>query len=251
MERIAGPPPFSEYIVFVDESGDHSLESIDPGYPVFVLVFCVIRCSEYVDRLSSAIRKLKFATFGHDMVVLHEADIRRKRGAFAHLSKEPRENFLNALTGIIDSADFQLIAVVIDKQRLKERHAVPGHPYHLAMRFGLERLHDLTHRDGHDGHHLHVVCEARGAKEDREIAVAFRQVCDGDNGSGRTYPFSIVVAHKHTNSEGLQLADLVARPIGQRVLRPEQPNRTWEVLARKLYTGRDGIATGNGLEVFP
>jgi hypothetical protein len=32
---------FSEYIVYVDESGDHGLETIDPNYPVFVLAFCI------------------------------------------------------------------------------------------------------------------------------------------------------------------------------------------------------------------
>ena len=33
--------PFSDYIVYVDESGDHSLESINPEYPLFVLSFCI------------------------------------------------------------------------------------------------------------------------------------------------------------------------------------------------------------------
>ena len=37
-ERV---PSFDDYIVFVDESGDHGMESIDANYPVFVLVFCV------------------------------------------------------------------------------------------------------------------------------------------------------------------------------------------------------------------
>ena len=34
---------FSNYIVFVDESGDHSLTSIDPQFPVFSLSFCIVR----------------------------------------------------------------------------------------------------------------------------------------------------------------------------------------------------------------
>ena len=33
---------FSDFIVFVDESGDHSLEVINPDYPVFVLAFCIL-----------------------------------------------------------------------------------------------------------------------------------------------------------------------------------------------------------------
>ena len=35
------PEVFGDYIVYVDESGDHSLVSIDQRFPVFALVFCV------------------------------------------------------------------------------------------------------------------------------------------------------------------------------------------------------------------
>lgn len=41
---IAAQPPerrYSDFVVYVDESGDHSLASIDPNYPVFVLALCV------------------------------------------------------------------------------------------------------------------------------------------------------------------------------------------------------------------
>ena len=79
----------------------------------------------------------------------------------------------------------------------------------------------------------------------------FRRVCDGDNRSNCPFPFSIVIANKHANSEGLQIADLIARPIGLRVLRPDQPNRAWTILEPKLYTGRHGSNWGNGLKVFP
>ena len=122
-ERLSRSTPcggYSDYIVYVDESGDHSLTSIDPDYPVFVLSFCIFRKEEYACGVTPIIRQLKFATFGHDIVVLHEADIRRKRGVFSRLSKEPREAFLNALTDIIGAANFQLVAVVIDKRKLKD-----------------------------------------------------------------------------------------------------------------------------------
>jgi hypothetical protein len=37
---------------------------------------------------------LKFTTFGHDMVILHEQDIRKKTGAFHQMGKDQREIFL-------------------------------------------------------------------------------------------------------------------------------------------------------------
>jgi hypothetical protein len=242
---------WSDTIIYVDESGDHSLESIDPEYPVFVLSFCIFRKDEYIEQVTPAIRHLKFTTFGHDMVVLHESDIRRKKGAFSRLSKEPREAFLNRLTDIIDHADFRLVAVVIDKRKLKARYTQPEHPYHLALGFGLERICRLLQETGQANLLTHIVCEARGAKEAAELELAFRRICDGSNYTHKRLPFELIVADKKTNSEGLQLADLIARPIGLSVLRPEQPNRAADVLEGKFHRDKAGNKQGVGLKVFP
>ena len=52
----------SEYVVFVDESGDHSLEVINPEWPLFVLCFCIFPVAAYVNQGKPAIRRLKFET---------------------------------------------------------------------------------------------------------------------------------------------------------------------------------------------
>ncbi len=251
MSDPAAPSPFSDYIVFVDESGDHSLDVINPQYPVFVLAFCILPCKAYVEQITPAVRRLKFDLFGHDMVILHEHDIRKKTGPFAQLNKDRRDALMDGLTEIIAAAPMTLVAVVINKVKHKARYTAPEHPYHLALKYGLERVHDFLARQRQGKRTTTVVCEARGAKEDKEIELAFRRVCDGDNRSRSAYPLSIVVADKKSNSEGLQLADLVARPIGLHVMRPGQPNRAWTVLETKLFTGRKGTAQGNGLKVFP
>jgi len=64
-------------------------------------------------------------------------------------------------------------------------------------------------------------------------------------------PFNLIIADKKANSEGLQLADLTARPIGLSVLRPEQDNRAREVLEGKFYRDKTGNKLGMGLKVFP
>ena len=242
----------SDYIVFVDESGDHSLTSIDPAYPVFVLSFCIFDRACYIDKLTPAVRRLKFEMFGHDLTILHEADIRTRRGPFAALGKEQRENLMAALGGLIEQCDFTLIAVVIDKTAHVEKYTRPEHPYHLAMQFGLERLHRfLKLRGAHEAGKTLVICEARGRKEDAELELAFRRVCDGLNHAGETYPFDVVIADKKANCEGLQLADLTARPIGLSVIRPGQENRAYKVLRQKFFTGSSGVVQGNGLKRFP
>jgi hypothetical protein len=52
-------------------------------------------------------------------------------------------------------------------------------------------------------------------------------------------PFEIVIADKKSNSEGLQFADMVARPIGLSILKPDQPNRASTILEKKLLQPRE------------
>jgi len=73
---------FSKYIVYVDESGDHSLKSIDEQYLLFVLAFCVFHKRHYSESVVPALEKFKFNYFGHDQVVLHENEIRKEKGMF-------------------------------------------------------------------------------------------------------------------------------------------------------------------------
>ena len=111
MTEVAAPlaaPTFSDHIVFVDESGDHSLVSINPDYPVFVLAFCILPCAAYIEQITPAVRKLKFDLFGHDLVILHEHDIRKKSGPFAQLGKVPRDALMEGLTSVIAAAPMTL-----------------------------------------------------------------------------------------------------------------------------------------------
>ena len=64
-------------------------------------------------------------------------------------------------------------------------------------------------------------------------------------------PLEIVFADKKANLPGLQLADLVARPVGMSILRPVQANRAFEVLEGKFYTNNGGNRKGWGLKCFP
>lgn len=52
-------------------------------------------------------------------------------------------------------------------------------------------------------------------------------------------------------SEGMQLADLTARPIGLSVLRPNQGNRALDVLEKKFYRDGEGSKLGMRLKTFP
>jgi hypothetical protein len=242
---------FSDYVVYVDESGDHELGNINSDYPLFVLSFCVFPIRAYVEKITPALRGLKFATFGHDMVVFREHNIRKREPPFHRMNRESRELFIETLTGLIREADFTLIAVVIDKLKLKKAYTAPSHPYHLAVEFGMERVHHFLRHHHQENLMTHFVFEARGAKEDETLELEFRRLRDGANGFHTSLRFEIIIADKKVNSEGLQLADMTARPIGLSVLRPDQANRAVDALQGKFYRGGNGEALGFGLKVFP
>lgn len=241
----------SEYIAYVDESGDHSLKTIDPDYPVFVLSFCLFKKLDYVFRIAPAIRHLKFSTFGHDMVILHESDIRRRRGAYSQLLQPAREKFLDRLTGIVSESEFHLIASVIDKRKLNTSQRLQGHPYHIALRLGLQNLNRLLDHLGQNQTLTYVVCESRGKREDAELELEFRRIRDVDHADNRSNRFDLVMADKRVNSEGLQIADLTARPVGLKVLRPFQANRALDILESKIARIGGGMDRPIGLTVFP
>jgi len=108
----------------------------------------------------------------------------------------------------------------------------------------------IRHRHGVYGPG-HFLFEKRGDKEDAEIELVFRRVCAGENYKGERLPFEIVMADKKCNSAGLQIADLVARPIGRKILDPKQPNRAYDILAKKFRRSPAGKLEGWGLKVFP
>ena len=243
---------YSDFVIFVDESGDHSLQSVDVNYPVFVLDFCIFEKTHFANVVVPNVQAFKFAYFGHDIVILHERDIRKQNPPFAFLQgRQKRETFMAELSHLIEMAEFTVVATVIDKQRHIETYANPVNPYNLALKFCMERAHGFLRERRQHEHVTHIVVERRGKREDEELELAFRRIRDGSSYQGAMPGFRLVFADKRVNSAGLQLADLTARPIGRYVMDPEQPNRAWEIIRQKLFRSRTGSFDGYGLKVFP
>jgi hypothetical protein len=233
--------PYSDYIIFVDESGDHGLVTLDKEFPVFALVFCIISKKDYLNFLVPSVQQLKLDVWGHDQVILHERDIRKENGIFATLrtNRALREEFLARLSQIIADAPVQLITSIIDKPKLLNKYTNPFNPYELALRFCMERALTYLSSRGETGKRLHVLLEARGKIEDAQLELEFRRICDNQcdwyykSTDFQKMKFEPIFVPKASNSTGLQIADLVARPLALQYLRPTQPNRTYEILKSK------------------
>lgn len=256
-QRVVGEKRFSDFVVYVDESGDHSLASIDKEYPVFVLALCIFHKRHYAEKIIPAVEKLKFNYFGHDSVVLHEHEIRKQKGDFVFLSHLPTRNaFMEQLSSIMEASNFVLIACVVDKQHLGRSEGTTSNPYHIALGLCLNGLYEFLAEKKQEQLKTHVIVECRGKREDAELELEFRRICDGENQINRPLPFEIIFADKKTNLTGLQLADLLARPVGLSYLRPSQPNQAFDMLKRKFFCdgGRPKAGSGYdnvGLMIYP
>ncbi len=250
--KVSGHPGFSDYLVFVDESGDHNLLQIDPQFPAFTLLFAIIHKDAYVDQVSPALQRFKFGYWGHDEVVLHEHEIRKPFGDFLFLLKKPvRDRFLAGLAALMTAMPVTVIAVVIDKKAYTARYAKPLNPYEYALEAGLERTFRHLEQLNQSAVQTALVVEKRGKKEDAELELAFRRVCAGQNALNKPFPFQLVMVSKNSNSAGLQLTDLMARPVALHHLRPDQPNRAFEIIETKLRRSPAGRIEGWGLKILP
>jgi hypothetical protein len=252
---------YGDYIIYVDESGDHSLSSVDDNYPIFSLAFCIFKKADYVHVAVPAMQDFKFRWFGHDIVVMHEADIVKRRGPFHFLQFDKRrEEFLDDLTSVMEAMPMTVITAVIRKDGLKRKYKAPENPYQLALLFCLEKAHRFLQEVDAQNARCHVVCESRSpkvagqGKEDKDLELEFRRIVAGDHYLAREQKmpcFDIVFASKLANSTGLQIADMIARPIGLRVLRGNQENRAFDVISPKIWRGPQGTNLQFGMKVFP
>lgn len=233
---------YSDYIVFVDETGDHGLDKIDASFPMFGLTFCIVRKTDYITRITPDFQAFKFKYWGHDTVVLHEHEMRKSIGPFAFLmgGEGLRSAFFGDLTALMEKTEMTLISAVIHKERHKAKYAYPWNPYEVALLFCLERLLGVMLARDQRGRTVHVVFECRGKDEDDALELEFRRIVGGMAWGYRRMDFSSVkmepvFARKSANSIGLQLADMTARPSALRVLRPEQENRAYDTIAPKTH----------------
>lgn len=211
---------------------------------MFVLAFCIFRKEDYARITLPAFSQFKFKYFGHDAVVLHEREIRKSQAPFNFLrDASVKEQFFADLNDLIQNAPFTLIAAVVDKRR----QPVDESPYDAALDVGLVQVTNYLRQCG-EKRLTHIVVESRGKKEDGELREAFDRFCS-PSGTLDGCNLDLVFASKAHSHSGMQLADMVARPIGRHILQPSQSNRSYEILSKKLWEAP--APPGRGLQVLP
>ncbi|PLL11975.1 DUF3800 domain-containing protein [Tabrizicola sp. TH137] len=240
----------SRYIVYADESGSPNLEADTKHFPIFVLTFLIVEKDVYARQVEPDVTSFKFRHFGHDQVILHESDIRKQRGPFAFLRADPalRQGFLAEVGSLAARRDIAFECAIVDKSRVSHAQTAWS-PYDIALGICMEQTALRLMHAGETSGTVHVVFEARGRKEDELLELEFHRVAAGQakvrfgDSNVQRFNWVPVFSSKQTNSAGLQLADLAARPIGLSYLRPHQSNRAFSALRT--------TSAAEGVKIYP
>lgn len=241
----------SKYIGFFDECGDHSMEKIDKDFPLFVLALIIVERQTYADDILTAINHLKLKYWTHEGVNLHSRDIRKQRGPFSFLRNNHRyKAFMKEITAIVDSLPFTLFITGIHKKKYFKRYGSNAiNPYHVALAFTMERV--LHFMESNSEVDLPLIAEARGNNENEELEREFYKLMSMGTKQTSAERFKklscpLVFKSKKFNIAGVQIADLCAHPCARYILKPDQPNRAYEIVSKKMYANQL-----SGLKVFP
>jgi hypothetical protein len=241
-------------IMFLDESGDHSLDVIDPQYPMFVLAGVIMDQAYAEGKLEQSFAAFKQDLFGRTDIILHRADITRNRNGFERIAEPAfRQRFFAGLNELVASLDFKVVACAIRKDEHLARYGVAAlDPYMLSLDVLVERF---CFEVGEVAGGGMIVAERRGPTLDHELELAFLNL----KIQGTHYVPAAQIEQriaglslraKKDNIAGLQLADLVATPIGRGLL-GKKDLQDYEIIRSKFRTNRRGEYTGFGLIVLP
>lgn len=243
-------------ILFLDESGDHSLDKIDPQYPVFVLGGCIVdevyHEKQMIDKVSGYKREL----FGRDDFIIHTADIVRRRGVFHKLTdKVLRERFYEKTNLLMTYLDYKVVACGIKKDEHLSHYGLAAmDPYMLSLRILVERfVYEIKSRSPQEKGI--IIAESRDETLDNQLRLSWIDL----RTSGteylsatqiRKHVAELQIREKSQNIAGLQVADLVVSPIGRHII-GKKPKTDWKIIKQKLRRGARGNYMGFGLVVLP
>lgn len=245
-------------VLFLDESGDHSLIKIDSQFPIFCLAGCIFDEIQYQRESNAKIDAFKIRYFNNSNIVLHSREIRKCVPPFnILLNKNTKQNFYTDLDNLMSGLPYTILASVILKEKLKNQYRDPANPYALSLQFIMERFLFFLEENNDVGY---ISVESRDPKSNTDLLTAFTETINNGSGGDQMYITAgkfqrkiqrMIFVTKQQNENGHQVADLVAYPIAKYGFDPKKENPAFEVIKPKFRkSGMDKIL-GYGLKIFP
>ena len=198
--------------------------------------------------------KLKNKFFNTEDIIFHTSDITRNKNSFEKMKdRDFKKDFYHALNAVMQSLKYKVIAAVIDKKLHKERYGDHAFdPYNLCLSALIERF---CFEIGNKAAGGMVIAEKRSKLLDKQLQLVWDQMCttgtrhlEGSIIAKRIGGFHL--AGKKENIVGLQLADLVATPIGRHVMGKKSKD-DFSIIESKFRHNEKGEYKGYGLITIP
>ncbi|MCY3804806.1 MAG: DUF3800 domain-containing protein [Candidatus Saccharibacteria bacterium] len=255
------------YRLYIDESGDHRYHrSQIMAQRYLSLTGIILKQEVYQKEVIPKIEKIRsyFYEDYDDKPPLHLSDIMAGKDNFIAIKDETiKQSFNQDFLSLVGDVDYQIITVVIDKNKHQDKYLKPFHPYHWGLRCIMERYCSFLLSKNSSGD---VMAESRGKKEDRELQEAFSKFYDSSSDFASSINIQLRLANNKIKFRqkihlicGLEMADLLALSSKIDVLKAYNhidhlsDNFTAQVISviqDKYYKGNTGVK-GNGKKLLP
>jgi hypothetical protein len=248
--------------VYIDECGTHSLSKREP-FEAFVLAGVIVPDYQY-PALNELWRKWKQRNLGSPTKVVHEPNLRKGNGSFwFEGDRVKRSQVRSSLKQLLNELPFSAIVCVVNRPEYVQEIGIealdaslPRHPYLMAIQFLMERLVFVLDRQ-FNGARARIIAEGRGPLEDALFQNEYTRLLI----AGTSYVSAawfrqqlvpgVEFRTKVDNIAGLELADLLARPCGEKVMAPEETPERWPEFRDKLCQGQETMHSILGLKIVP
>jgi len=222
---------------------------------MFVLAGCIFDFDYYFEKAEKQVNELKICFFGKNNLILRSYDIRKQKSDFACLvDRKRREEFYQALDNLVKRLEFKVISAAIEKNKLKNQYSAPDNPYHLCFQFILERAVMYL---GASREKMMLKIESRETHNDQKLAKIYEKFKENNHryitaAEVQRKLADLSFSQKMQNIAGMQIADLVAYPLGKWVLNSGAENKAFAIVQKKLHRRPNSKDFLNyGLKIFP
>ena len=238
-----------KHYLFLEESGDHGIENVDPQFPLLVLCGLLINEDSY-KTIKTEIKSIKQDLWKGEKVIFNSRQIKKYENEFRIL-RDYTTNliFKRRIKRLTIDSEYTVIAASLKKDTNKiPKIELAQNIYRDTFKFILQQT--LSALDTVESRHepLFIIFKKRGLLEDNGLRKYIKKLLKHGTPKIRpdmikTRTIKIFFFDKSKNVAGLQLADLVTSPVAGYLLDKNRKNRLYKFLEFKLLK-KFGTITG-------
>ncbi|HJD05332.1 MAG TPA: DUF3800 domain-containing protein [Candidatus Onthoplasma faecipullorum] len=258
-----------KYRLYIDESGTASFKNMNGNNKYLTLSGIIIKSTE-VNNINFNLNRLKSKYFNYDIdlrnIILHREDIYNKRKGFEPLNDENVKNEFNKdLISFLENSTYHIIGVTINKESRVKKYKYPHDPYTTALETLIKRYVLFLEEHNSRGD---ILLESRNKNDNETLERIYQEIYNNGTKKNRNTididssrfqksltSKSLKFKNKSDNLAGLQIADLLANPLRNKlILVNEQINQfsdfsqtLYNKIENKIRSNSNGIRVGFGL----